>query len=198
MPFVPITDTVKVEINGHDSVSNQPVANVLHATLANASQTITNLADIGDAVITAVNANLGCWSQGMVFDNVTVTGLTSSTAPQSVRTFSPGTTGSTTGNSAPGVCALVTVQTALRSRSGRGRVYIGPITVSELTDKGGNLQSSYQTVVNNFFNDLLSGLGGLTIPSTLCIASKVLGVSNPWLSFGCEVLTAYQRRRGMR
>jgi hypothetical protein len=90
------------------------------------------------------------------------------------------------------------MQTGLRSRSGRGRIFLSPITVDELTDKGGDLQSSYQTVVNNFVSDVISNLGGLAIPSALCVASRVLGISNPVVTFGCEVLTAYQRRRGMR
>lgn len=198
MPFVPITDTVKVEILGHDTVTNQPWANVLHVTEANAAQTAPNLTEIADATVTAVMAHLGVWSSSAQLDAVRVTGLATIGSPQVTRFFTAGTVGTAASESYPGVAALVKMLTALRTRSGRGRVYLGPIAANEVLDGGGRISLSFQGVVNAFITALQTEYAGVTIPTGLCIASRTLGISHPVTDFACEALSAYQRRRGMR
>lgn len=198
MPFVAIADTAKLEVLGHDSGSAQPIANVMHCRLLDASQDAAHLGAIADAVNGVILGHLNVWSSAMVFDEVRATGLSSALAPQVSSPFPPGTQGSAGAATYPGVCALVQLKTLLRGRSFRGRVYIGPIAANEALDTVGHVSTSFQTVVNDYMTAIGTNLAGLTDPSILVVASRKLGTSENLTSFSTEQLSAYQRRRSQR
>lgn len=198
MPFTAITDTAKVELNGHDVTTHQLWANVMHVTIPDADQSFANLLLIADAVKGVCNGNKDVWSAGAGLDNVTVTGLATATSPQAISAFAPGTVGTSAFDSFPGVAALVKLTTATRGRSFRGRIFLGPIANVDVQDAAGTLSTGYQGIVTTFLGALRTALQGLSLATDLCVASRVLGISTPVTNSVCETLTAYQRRRGLR
>jgi hypothetical protein len=199
MPFTPITSTVKVEINGHDTVSQQKVANVMHVgQVTPTDATIAFLTDIANVFVTAITANLALWSASMEFDTVVVTDLNTADGNQVTVPFSAGTVGTGGTDSWPGVAALLKLISSERSRSGRGRVYIGPIGASSATDGNGSVSTGYKTAVSTWFAALQAGLNALSVPCAVVVASRKLGVNYPIINAFCEATAAYQRRRGMR
>jgi hypothetical protein len=196
--FVRIADTAKVELLGHDTGSAQPFANVMHAIMLDADQTPTNVANMAAAIEDVVGLNLGVWTSSAQLDSVRVTGLSTATSPQATEPFPAGTFGTAAAATFPGVCALVKLITTVRSRSGRGRIFIGPIAANEALDSVGHISTSFQGVVNIYIGAIETALATLTPTSSLVVASRKLGTSTFVTSAQCEALSAYQRRRALR
>lgn len=195
MPFIPIANTAEIRIKGHDITTLQPVENVLHCVLATADQTAANVANIALAIKTAVAGQLGAFSGDLQFDSVTCRGLSSVTAPESVVSFSPGTTGSAGAVKDPTASGLVKLFTALRGRSYRGRVYWGGLSDLAITAGTYALTSGQVTAYTNLMSAISSALVALTPASELAVASRKHGTSEIVTAFLVESLIATQRRR---
>lgn len=197
MPFVRIADTAKVELFWHDAVSLQEGVNVLHALLADADQSLANVQAMATAVAGVVVASGSkFWSVNWVFDKCVVTGLATATSNQATAVVSVPGPGS--GDMVPGVAALVTMTTALRNRSGRGRIFWGGIPSNQILTGSGGIAAATVLDVNNFTSDIQTTLQGLTPASDLVVASKKLGLSHIVNTHVCEMNSAFQRRRSQR
>lgn len=198
MPFTPITDTVKVEIVGHDTITLQPIVNVLHALLADASQSLVNVQAIANEVKSVLLAATRPTPSTMSYDSVIVTGLAFAGSNQAISLFPSPTIGGGTADAVPGVCMLTKLNTALRSRSGRGRIYWGPVPSDQIVSGSGAVSAGFRADMDTIMSAIQSGLQGLTPASDLVVASRHLGLSHIVTSFSEEVNSAFQRRRSGR
>ena len=167
-PFVPIPNTAKVEVVGHDVGDNKPVVCVMHA-LCPASPTPVQIAAIG-GVFEAWLATVSAETNGEVqWDFVRTTDLNSSTGPQSTIPTSHGGSG---GDAPPGLSAVVELVTALRGRSYTGRVF-WPVNWTRVTVADGTISPTGVANLANDFNTLRTNLAALTPASQLVVASRL-------------------------
>jgi hypothetical protein len=183
MPFVHILDTVKVEILAHSVTTLQPIVNVIHASLADGSQTLANITNIAEAVSDAHAADVTQFGDEYYLDAVRATGLATATSPQWTEVSDKGASG--TGASAPmNACAIVKLQSAFRGRSFRGRIYFSPLKQTYVSN-GSFMTSGAQATFGVWFTDVQAALG----------ASRKLGLSINATSGVCEPEMGSQRRR---
>lgn len=193
---VVITNTAAHELIGLDTSTNTNTACILHTEFL-AGMGPTDLQDQANAMLDWVTdlivANV--WgSATWALTQIVSTDLSVAGGIQII-TPTPGTGGSGSG-AASGLCALVKLNTGLRSRSGRGRIFIGPLKATAVT--GDQVSAGAITTVNSEMNNLDTDLAGLAKPTQLVVASRKLGLSHVVTSHNCELLVAYQRRRGAR
>lgn len=90
-------------------------------------------------------------------------------------------------------CALISWNGSTRSRSSRGRLYLGPLTETQINSDGRTIASGSVTTLNNAFTTFRSSLASAGYP--LVVLSRVLSASFPVTSHACEPVIATQRRR---
>lgn len=196
MPFHPIANCAKVEILMHHTITLQPVVNVLHCA-ATSAPTQAEVQAYADAVDHAVGSTLNVWGSQVHYDGTRVTDQNTATGPQALTTTSAGQ-GTGGNNTAAGVCCLVKLATTLRSRSGRGRIFIGPCPQSDLINDGTQWDPSYLGVIGTFMGNLAADLAAATPASELVVGSKKLGTAHPVITPTPQSAPAYQRRRAGR
>lgn len=171
-PFVPIPNTCKVEIVGHDVGDNKPIVCVMHA-LCPGSPTPTNISDIA-SVFEAWLATVSAETSGEAsWDFVRATDLNTSTGPQEVVATSHGGSG---GDAPPGLSAVVELVTALRGRSHTGRTF-WPVNWTRVTLADGTISTAGVAALANDFNTLRTNLVALSPASQLVVASRKLATS---------------------
>jgi hypothetical protein len=196
MPFVPIVDTAKFEIIGHHTMTEQPIVNVLHVAYPNTALP-TYAATLANALDGVIGAHLNVWCDQYAYDFTRITDLNTATGPQAIQNAHAGN--GTGGNStATAACQLIKLVSALRSRRGRGRCFIGPCPSADLINDGTAWDPAYTTVVVNFFNAMVTALNALSPVSDLVIGSRANGTNSVVLQILGEVAPAYQRRRAQR
>lgn len=127
LPVIPNTFRVTVPWSIGSGVAPRNVFHLL--------STSDDLEAIGAAIGAALPAG-NLWeamSTDHTADHVEILPLDGTTATQSVP-IEVMWAGGASGESIPQACALVSLRTARRGRSGRGRVYIGPITETRQND----------------------------------------------------------------
>jgi hypothetical protein len=193
-PFAPIPLTAKCALQWFDSISSTTIVNVMHAKVS-ASPSTPNLNDVGDAFEAfgvAITNNVS--PTGVTWEGVTVTDLNSSTGPQVVRHLVTATGAGAHG--AAGPCALLKLNTALRGRTYRGRVYIGPLVETAVALN--QIAPGTASAITAAYDTLETTLLGLTPISAVVIASRKLLTSTAVSARSVEPTPAYQRRRGSR
>lgn len=190
MAFVAIPGAVKVEVlQTWDAI--KPVVNVLHFGRnphSAAPWTFAALQSLADAVFASWNTNWGSIvSHHMVTDGVRATDLTTATGFQATSTGAP-VTGSDATESLPSSTAcVVTLRTAIRSRSGRGRIFLAGMTTGAL-DNAGKFTAAFEATADNLVTHLVSD-AGITAIAALSVASKKLADYN--------IVTAHLVRSGI-
>lgn len=194
MPHTTWPETVKVECVRLDTDTLKEVVNVYHVKTPTPGDHTTQ-ADIA-AAFQAFEADyigsLGPSSlQGQYIQvtDVSVAGGATTSIPTTSLTGS-GTSG------AGGVAALVKLRTGLSGRSNHGRSYQGTLTAGAVNN--GKVSSGTISTLQGYFTGLMTALGSVPGGAALCIASKVTGLSPLVTDVLCEILPAYQRRRGAR
>jgi len=103
-------------------------------------------------------------------------------------------TGSAAGQIATmGACALVQWNGGTRSRSSRGRLYLGPLTESVINTDGRTLLPATATMLNSAFGTFISQLGSAGYPPV--VLSRKLSEAFPITTAATEAVIATQRRR---
>lgn len=199
IPLPTILGTYRCVAHWLDSTTSQTAINVIHIS---SGVTVTN-------VVNAKNALLACWSANMQLFMPTTVALTAfditpldgHTATQ---TFGTGSTAAFKGGSAvdfaPAVSALIRIQTGLRGRENRGRVYLPFVSESQMTN--GSLISADPPIVGTAWNAFVTALGAQSpTPFTFGVASYDRKGGGAGAHFTattgvfCETLLATQRRR---
>lgn len=90
-------------------------------------------------------------------------------------------------------CALIQWNGSTRSRSSRGRLYLGPLTESEINTDGRTIVAGVQTAITNTFVAFLGNLNSSGYPPV--VLSRKLSSSFSITSAVCESQIATQRRR---
>jgi hypothetical protein len=107
--------------------------------------------------------------------------------------------GQGTGDGIPQACALVKIQTAVRGRANRGRIYLP--WVAEAFVSNGAITSLLETNITSAFQAWANAMSVATTPLTLGVASYDRAHSGagahftPYVGILCEHYTATQRRR---
>jgi hypothetical protein len=197
VPFTPIPNTCKVELLGVNNDNLQPIVNVLHAQCS-AAPTLAELANVGHAVWSAWATSLQTsFSTAYSFQGVVVTDLNSATGPQ-VKDFSGAFTGTASVTSPPQVCFIEKLTTALRGRQYRGRVFLSTLDGNQLFTGPGTWTTTIQSHIDGGFSAIQTNLAALTPASTLVVASRKHGSSQPVTAHAGELKSGTQRRRNGR
>lgn len=187
MPALPvIEDVYRVSLNWSQVSGCTPV-NVMNFFAAS-----TDPVSLGESLGgTFSSAMFGCMHSSFNLDSLAVLPLDGATATVVVPVS--GVTGGGSGDTVIPAAGLVSLRTAHRGPSGRGRVYLGP--VSEGVSGGGALESSVVTSMQTAWNTFRTDLATADVPSTLVVASYVHAVANSLVSCTVETLMGTQRRR---
>src|SRR5690242_12200874 len=168
-PFVPIPDTAKVELIGHDIGDNRPVVVVMHAACS-AAPTQSEIGEIGTK-FEAWLATMSPRTNGEVqWDKVVVTDLNSSTGPQVETDTVHGGSG---GDAPPGLSVVLELFTALRGRRHTGRAF-WPVNFTAVDLASGRVSGAEITALVTAFVSLQTALAANTVPSHVVVASRVL------------------------
>lgn len=139
MPFVAIPGCMKVELLWTFD-GTKSLANVLHVgkdPLATSPYTLANLQTVADAVHASVVLNwLPQITTHMRLVGVRATDLSTVSGPQANATGAAAD-GTDTSNALPSsVAIVVTLRTVVRSRSGRGRIYLAGMSTAAIQTNG--------------------------------------------------------------
>ena len=171
MPFIPTANVVRVSCE-YD-ISGLPGANVLHMQHSAGALTQAEVDDAALQVAVAWAANvMPSLTSNVELLQVVVTDVSSLTGPQGSAVS--GINGSSVSSPLPpNVATCVTIRTGLRSRSGRGRVYL-PGVGEDKVDGAGVITPAYRSGIEAGFADLdadLAALGGTIGPLLMGVLS---------------------------
>jgi len=105
----------------------------------------------------------------------------------------PGSFGTGQSFATAGACALVKWNGSTRSRSSRGRLYLGPIMEGDINPDGRTLTTTAQTRMNTSMTAFRNSLSSASFP--LVVLSRTLSTAYPVTSSAVESTIATQRRR---
>lgn len=205
MPFIPIANVVRVNINY--TWGTREMANVLYMQHATAPVSVTDAedmaADIEAAWAAEVMPNL---VDDVAMASVVVTDASSETGVQATQ-VSTAVGGSSSEPLPPNNAVCVTIRSNLRSRNGRGRIFLPGIGEDKVSGDG-TILSTFRTGMITAMNDVATALGAATIPLTMGVASfysksvnptppheRAAGVFSPLSSFTIDATIDTQRRR---
>jgi hypothetical protein len=188
MPPLPvISGVVRCALNWENG-AGQHAVNVIHVTPTGG--TALDAFNLLDA-----NVTVDMWSyvtDDFYVTHVQCTPLDGTSATEDFPTGSPGKwRGSATSDFIPASCSLVKLQTGLRGREHRGRVYL-PF-LAELQQTAGTLAAGGMSGWQDAWDTFVSDLSG-----ALVVASYKLASSDSVTSVVCENKAATQRRRQAR
>jgi len=166
MPFVPVANVGQVRIEGR--LDNQLTINDLYFEVSGGGITPTNLTDLAQAADNWAAGQLALQlSEDWTYVRSTAIDLTSATGPVA---FAASTTpGSVASESAPGnVAACVSLRTAQRGRSGRGRNFVPGIPGSVIT---------LNTLSPTFISNLLLVYNSIIGPGAMLAGFQMVIVS---------------------
>lgn len=205
MPFIPTPNMVRVSVEY--VISGLPAANVLHMQHALGALDQAEVDAMALEVATAWQAEV----MPLITNNVTlaqviVTDVSSQTGPQG-EAVAGGVGGSASAPLPPNIATCVSIRTALRSRSGRGRSYI-PGVGEDKVDGAGTITQAYRDALIVAFEDvdaaLAAGASGLLM-GVLSLYSGVDEEGNPIpraaglfsraTTYTCDATIDTQRRR---
>lgn len=201
MPFVAAPGVIKCELLYHWS-GGKVMANVLHLWDTAGHPAPFTSAEIDPGLADQVFAG---WTTGasaimstragtVTLDKVVLTDLSSITGVQAESTHAP-VTGGASGSALPsGDCVLIKLSSALRSRHGRGRVYVPGETVNNV-DAFGAFTSAYVTSVTTGWETFLAALLAAALPLAPVILDRAAGTFVAATGYQVESIARSQRRR---
>lgn len=174
MPFVAIANCAKVDVNVDDFHTVFHIAKAAAAPFTGA-----------DCLNAAQNI-FGSWASGIMpecssevsLKSVTVTALDTVTSPQA--TYGPSSVPGTVGSHAlpPQVSVCITIYSLLRSRSGRGRMFLTGLPISAVSVGGvpvGSVVSALAAGINAVHTALLADTPSMEI----VVASRIHASYSP-------------------
>ena len=197
MPFVPVPETVQVNVKGisHGSKAWENVYYVFIDGLntATLSQgTADGIATQWDTAYTS-SGLLGAMSTQWSITETVVTGLGASTDP-SLSSVLANNAGTDAAQPLPGQSSLVvTTHTALRGRSFRGRTYLNGWTESQ---SDGNPSATALSLSGAFYGDLIAAIVS-EVAGDLCVVSRYSGTHLVSLPNGTVVKRPTPRTTGL-
>jgi hypothetical protein len=202
IPLPTIVGTYRCVARWLDSTTSQTAVNVMHISSGVTSSTI----------VQASNAIKNSWLANMqLFMPTTVTltafDITPLDGHSATQTFGTGGGAPFKGGSAvdfaPAVSALIRIQTGLRGRENRGRVYLPFVSESQMTN--GSLISADPPLVTTAWNSFVTALGASSpVAFTFGVAAYDRAGGGAGAHFTvttgvfCETVLATQRRRQSR
>jgi len=191
-----ITDTMRVAVRGH-LVNGHAFANVMHFRKSGAITFAAAIAILDPKLVNHLTVAVGAgepWrnhaNTGTTIDDFTYTPLDGATATTVIAHAIPGISA---GDELPANVALViTLRTALRGRSHRGRVYQAPFVEGENTSLGNPLSATVANIQTQW-NGLLTNLAGTGV--SLVVASYKLVTATDVASITVDTRWDTQRRR---
>jgi hypothetical protein len=190
MPTLVIPAAIKIEILG--TIAGRQCANVMGGlNTGGAGATQTQLLAMADVIQTTWRSTfLPLFSDAYTYRETRLTSLNTATSPQ-VTVTNPGN-GTKQNAGSPQIAQLIKLLTAVRSRSGRGRVYLPPPGDGDVNSSGvllpqqvTDLTSAFTTLRTNMLN---AGLEHAVLSRTKSVATVVTG-------FVVDPKVATQRRR---
>lgn len=192
MPALPIiADTFRCALNWKDA-TGQTAVNVIHIRTATSGHNAGDvMAGLNSSVI--VNQWLPVVNTCVV-DHVAITKLDGTSATQ---VFLPATPAHWTGGNppdfSPASAGIITLRTAFRGRSKRGRIFL-PFMSENIISAGG-LNPTTAANVTAAWNTFEANMAAAAIPIGLVVASYKLAVAEDVAALACESVLATQRRR---
>lgn len=198
LPFIPFVDCVEWLLRG--SLQGVPCL-ITGAVKAPGAVTPTTLSDVADVIDAWWGTDLIGWvSAVLTVQDVKCTDLTTAVGP----TFTKPITGSGTGTGGSGanggqVAAVVSLRTAKRGRSYRGRVYI-PGVPSSFLGSANSLSSTARAALTTVWANLYFNLAAASFtPQVLSRQEnnvrRTIGVATPINNFTVNLILGTQRRR---
>lgn len=167
MPFIPFSNVAQFNIRA-DYLS-VPIENVLNFRIGTGPITASNLNDAATILAEQwVLAMMGNFTSGYIFREVHAVDLTSATGPIATVTLGAGTAGGNGADNEPGnVAFCLSLRTASRGRSFRGRVFLPAIRSSETTDNhlSSTRISGFITAMETIMTEMLAADWTLVIAS---------------------------------
>lgn len=203
MPLPVIPGTVRCAVTG-TVPSGQAFTNVWHARYAGGASTagssdIVNLDTLlsrmySGTAFTSGSAWLPACTSGVTVNGITYTPLNATAIPTVIAKAFAGTA---TGNSSPSEVAMVlTLRTAVRGRSYRGRIYLPCPAVSQLQTNG-NLGAASAALIVAQLAGVMAALGGASVAPfwEIGVASYKLSHFEPLSAGTMNVIPDVQKRR---
>jgi len=199
MPFQSCPNMVSIAIQGESN--GKQIANILHGRFPS----LPGAADItalGGLIYSNVVANYPpLMSANLIFNQVTVTGLTVLNDIQSVSTGTP-SPGTASGDPLPGNNSLVcTLRSVNIGKSARGRIYTWATGTTNLSATGGDLyDAAYVAAVQAFWSGLngdfiTAGFEWVILSRFTANAARPTGVGFPVVSWAMRNSTNDSQRR---
>lgn len=167
-PLPVIANTFRCAFNWTEDDTGQTAVNVMHF------HSMGTATDVFNAIASAVGSDL--WSTtvpGAFVRSISITPLDGTTATSDHPTSGAPSTapwaGSTAGDFVPAVAVLVKLQTGIRGRPNRGRVYL-PFT-SEGAMSDGKIGGGLLGTLTTGWSDFLADLGDFATPAALGVAA---------------------------
>lgn len=190
MPQLIIPNAMQVSL--HFTVSGQETVNVLGFTKDDPAITASMAADIVHNAWTATGGPHKLLTPQVVLNKVKATDISSADGEIFERGVSvPGGATGTVGNLA--VSAVVRVGSGTRSRSGKGRVYFGPIGSQDIATDGRSYPLQAQTNVRTAFLAFQTATNNGNL--TWSVLSRKLLVATEITSVSVAPIIGIQRRR---
>lgn len=185
-----IPNTIRVAIEAQSG--GQAVTNVIGVTGGGSGSALAAATAVKNAweAVTGPIAQLGGQYVVAAYRALDLSSLNGDIAVVSSTKAGTGTAAQLATN---GACALVKWNGGTRSRSSRGRLYLGPLRESQINTDGRTLAAATQTAVQTSFEGFRSALASAGFP--LCVISPTLSTSFPVTSVAVESVIATQRRR---
>jgi len=189
-PIPTIPNVYRIQVEWDSTVAVTPV-NVFHVRALSGTASA-----IGTAVATALSAHTPqMWDPlytGIIAHSILVTPLDGTTAGFDVPLGTP-IDGGGSGGLLPQVCAVVSLKSTQRGSRGRGRMYVGPVGETQVTDGNlaGTSQSNMLTAWGAFVNSLNSGTPSIQ----LVIASYKHADAHDVTNIRVDTVCGTQRRR---
>jgi hypothetical protein len=202
MPLPVITNVTRVAFHWFDSHTGGDAVNVMH--FRNTAGTVDDLLDEIEDWVTGGTPAHGpaLWdavSSGTYVDSMSATKLdgTSATIVRPVLGVSnTAWQGQSGGGSLPAVAATVSLATATRGRSHRGRIFLPTLGESAMTD--GLVAGGIRTAMQVGWDDFLDQFNDPAGPGALVVASYKLHTSSDVTSLVVKSHVSTQRRRQKR
>lgn len=196
MTFQPVTDGVECVLN--QTYLGNPVANVLHFKKRTVEINGVSLQALAIALFSAIYANMkGLMADTWTLDSIQCTDIRTSTGAQ-ILYPSPQSCAGNQGAGLPGsVAGVISLKTALRGRSYRGRVYMTALAESLVT--GNTILSSWTSGMVTFWAGIIVSEA---LPFDLAVCSRwengvkrATGIVTPVASIEVDARVDSQRRR---
>jgi len=163
MPLPVIADVFRCAFEWEHVGTNQSAVNVMH--FSGPGKTAAN---VQTALLAHVDARMFAPVRNSCdVKNATITPLDGSTASLVTGPMAGWVGGATTGDTIPGTSAVVSLRSALRGRSNRGRVFLPFISESAQADG---------LLVGGYITDLLAGWGAFA--TAMAAAGIALGIAS--------------------